>query len=52
MTGSEKIDERLYLLKICEKIIFNSEWSKTRFTEDLTNFYSNNAQQIKIPLNQ
>ena len=40
MAGSEKINERLELIKICEKIIFNSEWSKKRFMEDLDNFYS------------
>jgi len=40
MAGSEKINERLQLIKICEKIIFNSEWSKKRFIEDLGNFYS------------
>ena len=40
MAGSEKINERLQLIKICKKIIFNSEWSKKRFIEDLGNFYS------------
>jgi len=39
MAGSEKIEERLNLLLICEKIIFNSEWSKNRFLEKLDNFY-------------
>ena len=27
-------------MKICEKIIFNSEWSKNRFIDGLDNFYS------------
>ena len=27
-------------MEICEKIIFNSEWSKKRFIEGLENFYS------------
>jgi glycosyltransferase involved in cell wall biosynthesis len=40
MAGSEKINERLGLMKICEKIIFNSEWSKNRFIQGLDNFYS------------
>ena len=40
MAGSEKISERLKLIQICEKIIFNSEWSKKRFIENLGNFYS------------
>jgi len=40
MAGSEKINDRLNLIEICEKIIFNSEWSKKRFIENLDNFYS------------
>jgi glycosyltransferase involved in cell wall biosynthesis len=40
MAGSQTIDERLNLMLICEKIIFNSEWSKKRFIEGLNNFYS------------
>ena len=39
MAGSEKINERLKLMEICEKIIFNSTWSKNRFIEGLENFY-------------
>jgi glycosyltransferase involved in cell wall biosynthesis len=39
MAGSEKVKDRLNLMKICEKIIFNSEWSKKRFLESLDNFY-------------
>ena len=31
MVGSKKINERINLLTLCEKIIFNSEWSKKRF---------------------
>ena len=44
MAGSEKIKERLNLLDICEKIIFNSEWSKSRFLMNLDNFYTNNEK--------
>ena len=40
MAGSEKIKDRLNLLEICEKIIFNSVWSKNRFLVGLDNFYS------------
>ena len=40
MAGSEKVKERLNLLEICEKIIFNSMWSKNQFIEGLDNFYS------------
>ena len=41
MTGSQKVKDRLNLLNICEKIIFNSEWSKNRFLINLDNFYTN-----------
>jgi len=44
MAGSEKIDERLDLMQICEKIIFNSMWSKNRFIEGLDNFYSSSPK--------
>ncbi|MDC0455981.1 glycosyltransferase [Candidatus Pelagibacter sp.] len=44
MAGSEKIKERLSLLKICEKIIFNSEWSKNRFLKDLSSFYCSSSK--------
>ena len=40
MVGSEKPEDRLNLLKICKKIIFNSTWSKNRFLIDLDNFYA------------
>jgi glycosyltransferase involved in cell wall biosynthesis len=40
MAGSDKIEERLNIMKICEKIIFNSEWSKNRFIKGLDSFYS------------
>ncbi|MDA7606371.1 glycosyltransferase [Pelagibacteraceae bacterium] len=35
MEGSKSIDEREYLLKVCYRIIFNSNWSKKRFLEGL-----------------
>tara|TARA_B100000767_G_scaffold156919_2_gene147536 strand:- start:5903 stop:8038 length:2136 start_codon:yes stop_codon:yes gene_type:complete len=35
MEGSKSIDEREYLLRICYRIIFNSNWSKKRFLEGL-----------------
>ena len=44
MAGSEKINERLNLMEICEKIIFNSTWSKNRFIEGLENFYTNSPK--------
>ena len=39
MVGSKKPQERTDLLSICEKIIFNSEWSKKRFLKDLKLIY-------------
>ena len=35
MTGSKSLSERKYLVDICEKIIFNSLWSKKRFLENI-----------------
>ena len=40
MIGSKKASERKNLLLLCEKIIFNSEWSKKRFLKNLDNIYS------------
>ena len=39
MEGSKRVKERLYLLKNCEKIIFNSLWSKKRFLIGLDIFF-------------
>ena len=44
MAGSEKVKDRLNLMEICEKIIFNSIWSKNRFIEGLDNFYSGSSK--------
>ena len=41
MDGSKTIKERKKLLKICYKIIFNSNWSKKRFLEGLENKFVN-----------
>ena len=38
MSGSKSIAERLNLINKTEKIIFNSEWSKKRFLENLNKF--------------
>ncbi|MDA7472647.1 glycosyltransferase, partial [Candidatus Pelagibacter ubique] len=40
MAGSRTIRERLNLLVICKKIIFNSKWTKEQFIKGLDNFYS------------
>ena len=41
MDGSKTIQERKNLLKICHKIIFNSNWSKKRFLDGLDNKFVN-----------
>ena len=41
MDGSKTVRERKKLLKICYKIIFNSNWSKKRFLEGLENKFVN-----------
>ena len=54
MLGSKKISERIALLNCCEKIIFNSQWSKNRFLKSLKNFYhkSDKLQVIHQSINQ
>jgi len=44
MAGSENVKDRLTLLELCEKIIFNSTWSKNRFLVNLDNFYMNSKK--------
>ena len=39
MVGSKKSNERINLLSVCEKIIFNSEWSKKRFLLNINPIY-------------
>ena len=46
MDGSKTIDDRKKLLKICYKIIFNSNWSKKRFLEGLENKFINSDKLI------
>ena len=48
MAGSEKIKERISLIEICEKIIFNSDWSKNRFLDNLDNFYCSSPKLLVI----
>ena len=44
MNGSKNKDQRLNLLNVCSKIIFNSEWSKKRFLKNLTKFYEKSTK--------
>ena len=39
MVGSKSVNERIDLLNICSKIIFNSEWSKKQYLKGLKSFY-------------
>ena len=41
MNGSKNLNDRVFLLENLDKIIFNSEWSKSRFIKDLANTYAN-----------
>ena len=58
MSGSKTVKERIFLLNNCEKIIFNSEWSKKQFLLKLDSFYHKSKklevilQSVnKIPVN-
>ncbi len=58
MSGSKTVKERIFLLNNCEKIIFNSEWSKKQFLLKLDSFYHKSKklevilQSVnKIPIN-
>jgi glycosyltransferase involved in cell wall biosynthesis len=44
MVGSKNTLERVNLLSICEKIIFNSEWSKKRFLKNLKSIYHKSSK--------
>ena len=46
MDGSKTITERKRLLKICYKIIFNSNWSKKRFLDGLENKFVNSNKLV------
>ena len=44
MNGSTSIKDRLFILDFCYKIIFNSEWTKNRFFNDINTFYKNSSK--------
>mgnify|MGYP001208213296 CR=1 FL=1 len=48
MTGSKSINERKFLLKICYKIIFNSNWSKKRFLEGMHDKFVNSEKLLVV----
>ena len=49
MNGSKQTNDRIFLLENLDRIIFNSDWSKSRFVKNLpdTYAYSNKLQVIK-----
>ena len=48
MSGSKTILERIFLMKNCFKIIFNSSWSKKRFLEEMKSDYVNSEKLVII----
>ncbi len=48
MSGSKTISERIFLLKNCFKIIFNSNWSKRKFLENMKSSYINSEKLVVI----
>ena len=48
MNGSIAISERIFLMKSCFKIIFNSNWSKRRFLEGMHGDYVNSEKLVVI----
>ena len=48
ISGSEKIEERISLINNCDRIIFNSNWTKDQFTSNLDKFYQNSTKLIVI----
>ena len=48
MSGSKSITDRKFLLNKCEKIIFNSQWSKKRFLDKIESSYINSEKLLVI----
>jgi glycosyltransferase involved in cell wall biosynthesis len=48
MNGSKYRDERVLLLNLCSKIVFNSGWSKKRFLTGLDEIYKKSEKLIVI----
>ena len=52
MKGSKSISERLFILKNATKVIFISEWVKSRFFENIDNKLSTNTEVIYHSVNK
>ena len=48
MSGSKSLNDRKFLLNNCEKIIFNSQWSKKRFLYKIQNSFINSEKLLVI----
>ena len=48
MNGSKSEVERIKLLDLCSKIVFNSQWSKDRFLSDIDEIYIKSTKLIVI----
>ena len=48
MNGSKSEDERIKLLELCSKIVFNSQWSKDRFLSGIDEIYVKSTKLIVI----
>jgi len=48
MNGSRTLSERIFLLKNCFRIIFNSNWSKRKFLRNMKNDYINSEKLFVI----
>ena len=47
MAGSTTLLDRFFILNFCDKIVFNSQWTKNRFFNNMSKFYSN-SQKISV----
>ena len=48
MIGSKTVKDRKFLLDVCSKIIFNSNWSKKRFLQGMGTTYINSDKLLVI----
>ncbi len=48
MSGSKTIKDRIFLINKLSKIIFNSDWSKSRFIKNLNHVYKSSPKLIVI----
>ena len=48
MSGSKSVNNRKLLLQKCEKIVFNSQWSKKRFLNNIRSSFVNSEKLLVI----